>query len=589
MSRQTLLWLGLLLVALGGLAWWQLQREREGAFVSEVPLFEDVAPEDVVAMRIDNLERGVQTRFERRPDGWWLTDPIEVRADEAVVQKLLEVVDRNRAIVVPPERADAKLLGLEPPRAVFDVFERTGDEGELERHRVEVGLRDLDPLYVHVRARGLLLRTLTNLDTQIDKEVHDYRTKRIVHLAPHAIVEVNRTGRLQRGLTQAPLDLSLSAVREGAAWRLLRPYEAALDPIATSVLVVGATSLSADRFVEDAAPELSEHGLAEPSFTIELADVNDERVTLLFGRPSEDVDWRVMRAGDPTIYRIAPEDFPPLVLPREDMLDGLLVRVARDELDLVRLQSPERTLVLRRLPDGWTVATQPREALEPGPARPADPQRVQDLLSRLEGAELLDFRPGEPFPESAPPRGVFVEARGVVFGGRIGPEATTDEGEPARLYQRVNDEVLALAPPFLVELTETRPEDLLDPQLLAVEELLLSGLRFEHGDLVLRYTRDERGRWHPAGEDREATELLPLLDPLLFLRAAEHLDPEQSPPLDEPIRVVFERSEGDELEALLGLGLDQQSRPRAEAAVGPARAVLAIEDLHARVAALFAE
>lgn len=585
MNRGTLIGLALLLCALGGAAWWQLEREREGVFALEVPLFEDVGRADVTAITIDNLERSVRVRFERREDGWWIVDPLETRADGATLERLLEVVERNLGLVVPRSEADPARLGLDPPRAIVDVHVQR--DGRAERLRVEVGRRDLDGRSLFVRTRGRVLRTLQTLDTQVDQEVQDYRSKRIFDLAGESVIEVNRVGRYRPSIDVEPIDMTLMAVREGASWRLLQPYQALLDPMAVAVLVAGAARLPADTFVEDAAPDVGRYGLDEPELSIELVTSGGRRATVHLARPGGGSNWLATREDRRTVVSIAPEDAPALLIPVEAMFDSILLRLARTEIDGLVLVTPERELELaRRARGSWTVRERTAEESGYGPTHPVDPQRVDGLLARLEGAELQGFLPDFPWPADAPRLEVRVQARGHEFGGRLGPETADPDGGVARLFQREGDEVVALVGPWLAELAATPMSELLDPRLLALEEIHLGALSIEGARGRARFTRDERGRWSRTGEAGEATELLGLLDPLLFLRASQHLDPALAPALEDPLEVVFERSLGGRTLLRVGLGRDGEGRPRAEAEVEGSRAVLRVQDLHRRLSEL---
>lgn len=584
MNRATLLALALLFALLGGVAWWQLERERSGAFVVEVPLFEDLSREEVQAFVIDNLERTVQVRFESRGGEWWIVDPLETRADRGVIERLLEIVEHHQGLVVPAGEADPRALGFEPPRVVLDVIALRG--GRELRQRVELGRRDLGERGVYARVRGRIVRTLASLDTQLDKNVEDYRSRRVLELAAESVVEVHRVGRFQPALEAEPIDQTLSALREGASWRLMRPYEALLDPLAVVVLVAGATRLHVERFVEDLPPDLARYGLDQPQVSIEVVDSLGRRNTLHLARRGFEGDWFATREDRRAVWTLAQEDTAPLFLPVETMFDSLILRLAREEIDGLRLESPERDLRLARGPRGWTVSARVAGEASFGPPRAADARRVEALLARLEGAELEAFLPGLPFPEDAPRLAVWVEARGHTFGGRLGPEAPDLQGRPARLFQRHGDEVLALVGTWCEDLARTPLETLLDPRLVTIEEIHLSALRLEGPAGRLRFVRDERGHWRREGTQAEALDLLPLLDPLLFLRAAEHLEAPAAAALEQPLTVVFERTDGGEEFYTLGLGAGPDGAPRAEALVGDVRAVLRERDLHRRLRAL---
>ena len=68
-----LLLVGVVLLAL--LVRWQTMREKDDLGAIDLPLFEGVRVERVVALRIDHVERGYQLRLERDArGGWFLTD-----------------------------------------------------------------------------------------------------------------------------------------------------------------------------------------------------------------------------------------------------------------------------------------------------------------------------------------------------------------------------------------------------------------------------------------------------------------------------------------------------------------------------------
>ena len=123
---------------------------------------------------------------------------------------------------------------------------------------------------MYVLQDGELVVTSRNLATSLDKDFPEYRSRRISELDPAQVTEVHRAGRVQHDLESEPYQLELSAWREGANWRALRPFEAALDPLDVSLLVVGAGRLGFDQYIEEPAVDLGEYGLAQPEVRVEL-------------------------------------------------------------------------------------------------------------------------------------------------------------------------------------------------------------------------------------------------------------------------------------------------------------------------------
>ena len=118
--------------------------------------------------------------------------------------------------------------------------------------------------------------------------------------------------------------------------------------------------------------------------------------------------------------------------------------------------------------------------------------------------------------------------------------------------------------------------------MLELDELSVSELALSLGGETLLYRRGDRGRWRDE-RGREAVELLPWLDPLLFLRATERVDRQSLEPLSQPISVRFTLVDGTERSFMLAAG-DALST---ECEIGPVRAVLLRSDLFAGLVSLF--
>lgn len=589
MKKQTTLWLLLALAVLGALAWWQLGREEDDLGAIDLPLYEDLVPARVKAFDVDHVERGYQLRLERDARGaWYITDPIVYPADLGVVKLLLDFVATARALRVPKVERDARALGLDPPRAVFTVEEET-DSGVV-RHALELGALDLDGRRVNVRKDGRYLRTLRTIDTTLKRSVFDYRSRQAMQIDGNAVVELNRTGQYQPTIDDAPVDLRLNAVRDGPVWRALVPYQVTLDPLDVALVSHAASGLSIDAFVDDAPTSLAEYGLDPPEFRVELRTLDGVREALRFGRTGFGRTWHACREGEPYVWSIAVEDVQRLVLSFDDLIDRHLLRVPRDQIEALRLECDGRVLRAERSGEEWTVSeTRPGESA-PAAVHPAEASRVLDVLSRLEAAEIDDFRLGAAFPPEAASRAVYVEAAGRTLGGRIGAPVEASDGgarKPGKvLFQRLGDEVPAVADAWLAELACMPLDALRSLALVRVDEFDLVGLELAHAGETRRYERSELGRWTRAGSGEEARELVPVLDPLFFLRAKQHLGA-GGEALADPIEVVLNQRGGKALRFVIGLAPGPDGA-RSAAEVGGARSLLQVADLHAKLAALFA-
>ena len=75
---------------------------------------------------------------------------------------------------------------------------------------------------------------------------------------------------IQFSVDDDPVDLSLSALREGATWRALSPQECLLDPMDLSLVLVGAARLSFEQYIEEPEVNLRAYGLEQPEVRVEL-------------------------------------------------------------------------------------------------------------------------------------------------------------------------------------------------------------------------------------------------------------------------------------------------------------------------------
>ncbi len=574
----------LLLLGLGTLIHWQLAKEKGGEVDVDLRLFEGVDVRQVTTMRIDNIERSLNLRLERDVQGeWYLTDPIVYPAARSIVKLLLDDIAGAKMMVVPEEEWGEEELGFAPPKIVLEIDEKTADG--LETHRVEIGAKDIDGKRVHVRVDGRYLRALVRLYTTLNRDLHEFRSQRAMHLAPQEIVEVHRTGSVIHEIESEPVDYTTQAFRDGDSWRSTVPFEALLDPLDISVLVMGTAALNVDRFVEDEVVDLADYALDQPLVRIEVVTSSGARETLLLSRRGNSGRWYVKRDGAPHVWTIEPEKAGRLLYPYEQMLERHFMRATRRDVTALTLTRPGSELRLERGARSWTVARKP-EGGEWGPALPASWREVEDVLARLEELEVGGFFLDRPIPEAPAPGGwewgVRVEAAGRAAGGSIGGACQGAEGQDGVLFRRDGDEVVGWIDPWLAELAGKRLDQLRSTDLLMLDEVELSGLVLSRGEEERSYQRDNRGIWREVGVETEAVELLPLLDPLIFLRASEHLEePEE---LVDPISVEFRRFRGDPVSFTVGRG---EGELAARIAIGEGVSVAKVGELHARLVGLF--
>ena len=537
MHLRNLALLALLVGALALLAWWQLQREAS-APAEERALVEAFEPAQISGVRVDHLERGLQMKLERDARGRWrIVDPIDFPAEPALVGFLLDSLREAKARRLP-EPVEARKVGLDPPRMVLELV---GPSGAAEpANRLEIGLADLEGSQVFARTggpRGEIVRTTRSLETTLDRGLHEWRASRVLDLAPESLVELHRQGAVYFEAQDEPVDLALEALNEGGwggAWRLTRPFVARLDPLAFQNLVQAAVFLRARDFIPAGAP-LESFGLDQPELSIQMVTASGEHETLGFARkPGEAGEWYCVRSGDPQVFVVERESIVWLVAPSKQLLDRQVVRLLRERVERVSLVSELGEVTLARKDSGWTVA----EA--GGQPRAADPERVGDLLGAIEGARILEFLPGRALDPEQGVTAIRVEAGGEPQGGRFAEEVELEGGGRGVVFVREGDQLAGAVEPSFAALARTPAGALRSLELHRLKEIEVGRVQLGFAGEVRTFVRDgNTGRWSREGSEAEARSFAALVDPLLLVRAEEHLEEGPPPALDEPLVVTI--------------------------------------------------
>ncbi|HVS19869.1 MAG TPA: DUF4340 domain-containing protein, partial [Planctomycetota bacterium] len=346
-------------LALGALTWWQLGREQGGPTVAAPRvLLPDVSAESVMSVRVDQLERSVQMRAERRADGWWIVDPIEYPFEASLVAPLFDAL-----LATPSHVSDESAAGkgFDPPRAVLTV-EVDGPAGPRQR-RIELGATDVDATHVFARVDGRLMRTLRNLETLLDRPLADWRSRALLSIAPTSVVTFERRGAIREHGAREPTRLDL-VLELGERWRASEPFTAQLAPEQVGALLTSLCYLRVQGFEDDTPGPLAAYGLDPPDLRVEFATAQGQRYALRFAFVPGREALRVVREDRPQIFTVAREFLAPLFLPAEAMVDSELLRAPRERLQSFEVARAGRTLRFERSGFGWVLSHDGEPRLE---------------------------------------------------------------------------------------------------------------------------------------------------------------------------------------------------------------------------------
>ncbi|MFT7677283.1 MAG: hypothetical protein ACI8QC_001261 [Planctomycetota bacterium] len=597
MNKTSLLLLILMVAGLGAGVY--LQKEAEEDYDPRLvePLLGTGRVERVTGIRVDNVERSKQIEFVRRKEGWFLVDPLEYPADHSMVQFYLQALAYPAQFV--PEEEEASLdPHFDPPRAVIFVTE-TLESGSTVEHEIRVGDLDVDGMRLEVRTRGRSLRILRNLDTAMERSVEEMRRKMLFTLHGAEVVAIDRQG--ANYTPDGAVDVSFQATRGGAGWQLQRPYRMDLDPGVTGLWAMALASIRVSGFLSDREdPNLEFYGLVNPSIRVRLTDRTGKEEEVHFGQMPSNGAWVARRAGEKHIMQVDPGDLVQLLQAGRELWNTRLVNAFRVDIESVDLDRGEQdSLRFSQDFDGhWTVASKPLGQAQFDIAVPANRIKVEGLLADLEQNEIelwLDREADSPenlFPVGEPRRGLKLNLRGVLEGehqgGRFGPTRTSDEGTTLQSYHREGDVIAGLVTRDLAAWLDLELSDWRSLALWTLTEVKLTGVSLTHGDAARSFLRKMQGTWHYSDVDAPASELLRVLDSLVFLKASEHLGAgvARDQVLEDVISVQFQDKEGATHRAKIGT-VSGPEGTQVQIEVLGLRSVAKDQGLHGRLLGLF--
>jgi len=368
-----------------------------------------------------------------------------------------------------------------------------------------------------------------------------------------------------------------------------------LDPVAMGLWARVLSAIYVEAFVSDVPePDLERYGLAQPEAKLTLTDAAGGRQELWFTN-QEGGGWAATLVGSPYVYALPSAIAQQLTDAWTDLRDGHLLRSLRDDLGQIELQVGDEVV---RLSQGaahdadWTVARRRSGSLEFDAEWPADKARVGEFLGDWEQAEIVSWLPpaADPIaqcvPAGAPTLRVSFHFRNALLGevasALVGPVTYSDAGTPLRTFLRDGDGVVALIAAPLGSWLEGGIEASRSPLVWDLKESRLKSLRLTQGTQTRTFLRKLQGTWRYVDADVTPTELLPLLDHLVYLKAERYLAQDSVEELLDPVRVEFETVDGTWMVAEIG----PDSAGQVRLAMSGFQAIARNQDLYAGLSKL---
>lgn len=348
-----------------------------------LPELTDVAVTDVGRVEVSG---GGQTIILKREDrDWRLVGPVDARADKSTVDLLIEAMkDLRKPPDGEPLKGDLKTFGLDPPERVVTLF---GKDGKTPLATLELGKEYGANRYVRAKGAESAEMGEALLLKAVDLPANGWRDRLLFDLASFEV-----TGFSAKGDGE-----TVAAEREDQAWMLTEPVRAPGDMLKLEGLLGGLTSIRVVEgnaaYAANDAKDLKPYGLDRPTWTISL-DGRHGTQTVEIGKPVEDDPGRFYA-------RRVPEDDVVVVhgqVVQDLENDPRLLRSKRvallnpSKVDYVMVQADGVEHRMVRTEEGWK--------LESPVKAEADARRVENLISSLNGLQVVEFFEPDQLPHS---------------------------------------------------------------------------------------------------------------------------------------------------------------------------------------------
>ncbi len=304
----------------------------------------DIEPSAVTAIQID--ARTLQFNLKKDAAGWKQTTPRAAKADTAAVNALLAQLDSIQA----SEFLDPKKVRspeLTPPVMTIKVWQsvppapgRDAVPAEAQVVNLHIGRHDmfLKSIFAQLDGDSVVLALPDLFLNVLPKNELAFREREVLSVAPAQVsrLVLTRAGRVD--------ELVPSKTGQANQWRMLRPIEAPADARSVTQALAALTSLRADEFITESAPDLKLFGLDKPLLEVAWESDRSHRLKV-GGQVPKAAAYYAMVDGEPFVFTLKGEA---LKVFEAEFRDRLVMSfpLASAERLVLNWGWPKRTVVL---------------------------------------------------------------------------------------------------------------------------------------------------------------------------------------------------------------------------------------------------
>lgn len=368
-ARYTVV-LALLLVALGAYLYF-VESKRIADESKKKPIVE-LVPDDVTRVTLTYPDHS-EVALDLRDGAWYLSKPLEARADDVTVKALLRTIadgQVKRTIDDPP--ADLTQFGLAEPSVTIAM---TAKDQALPAIKVGRTAAVSASTYVQRADQAKIYLTDIGFHSGTDKHVNDFRDKTIVTFKEDDVV----------GLAMQGPGGGVELRKRDGNWMIERPVATRADDATVGTLLTTLHSMHAETFVSDnpSAADLAAYGLDKPTREIVLLDSADKETRLQFGDESEKGLY-VKVADRPSTFIVGTWAARDLGKSLGELREKTVLQFDPAAVGSIQVQRGDgETFTLVGKDGTWSI-----EGVE-GAAEAGKVKAFVDALSRLKGSRVL--------------------------------------------------------------------------------------------------------------------------------------------------------------------------------------------------------
>lgn len=341
---------------------------------------------------------GEKITLKKDPSGKWkMVEPINARADEEVVGKIIETLkDFTFNRVVSEEAHDLSVYGLDKPKLKIEV--ELESKGQKRKESLLVG--DMTPagsdIYVKRGEERRILSVYTQFKDPLNKDLESLRDKRIF---PFVGEEVKKIDLIYPGEV-------ISLEKEKGQWQIKSPTKLKADNTALSGFLFILGNLITKKFIENG----EQYGFESPQFKIIL---NGGEKELIVGKEEKDLVY-AKNSWENFVYATEKRHLQDLKKGVFDLRDKKILHFNFPQIKRIVINFGGKDHSLKKEKNQWMIDQPSKKELKE--------DEVNIFLSDLANLEAKEFLEDYPLKTSKLAVSIYDQEEKIISSIQLGEE-----------------------------------------------------------------------------------------------------------------------------------------------------------------------